>query len=106
MTSTIPPPGYRCPDCRLCGRETDNADGELICIHCRVGWSNSDYWRPGYRLDDEPQCAAETSPYPDQPTVAHYRYRCVLNDGHEGNHAGGRVDLPGAESVYEWPVTP
>ncbi len=34
-----------------------------------------------------------------------YRYRCVLNGGHSGQHIGGRVDHPGSEAVLDW-LTP
>jgi hypothetical protein len=92
---TPPPLEARCPDCSICGKETSYYDESFRCEGCEASWPADDraYTDEGEWEDPEAeQCDERVQPWLNNPYVTdpeHRRQvvRCLLNDGHSGNHA-------------------
>lgn len=90
----VPPPLQpRCPDCSLCGEETNWEHDGYACQYCDAQWSERvTGGEPGSWLEpDEPQCEETTSPYvdntwiPDDDPRKNLVFRCLLSDGHRAH---------------------
>lgn len=84
MTRT-PPPGLpiEIPPCPLCWRTVDCTVDGFECPDCEVHWSYEDQEAPGEWFEPErEQCQATM-----RPLSAYERsVRCVLAQGHNGEH--------------------
>jgi hypothetical protein len=114
----LPDLEFRCPDCPLCGVETNSADGAFDCEGCNLTWSLDG--TSGERMDPHrPQCLAECMPHEAKhadgsfryPSLAGRRYACALDADHADTpapspHRGVRVDAVDDYYVYthEWAV--
>lgn len=105
----IPPPEHQMPTCPLCLDDCTH-DECLTCDSCGVYWPDGDT-APGRRIEefDQPACGAEHRPWANRTgleTIAEYRYHCVLDADHEGDHRGVRCDVAYAsEDVQIWART-
>lgn len=96
MTDRTPPPPLapRCPDCSICGAETNYVDESFECDNCGCYWPDSGaaYDEPGEWHWPDRQCDADIQPFVDNqfvdPTAPYkYRtYRCLLGQDHDGKH--------------------
>lgn len=92
---TAPPPlTPRCPDCSICGKETYYEDGGFRCDDCAAWWDEDGLdEKPGeWDEPEKPQCPATVQPhlengYITDPEIKTRVYRCVLDAGHDGDHA-------------------
>jgi hypothetical protein len=88
----LPPPlDPRCPDCSLCGRETDAFDGEWRCDRCAASWpihidSFGEWTEP-----EADQCDATCQPLANNALCSDearaWICRCALTADHAGEHA-------------------
>jgi hypothetical protein len=102
----IPPPVIQMPTCPLCNGDCDHDGYSLNCESCGVYWPDGDT-HSGRRVEefDLPECAAEHAPYERgrYPSLAVYRFRCVLDADHESDHRGVRCDVDyDGENVHVW----
>ncbi len=85
-----PPLEARCPDCSICGKETDYSDEQFVCEQCECYWpaDNRAYDDRGEWNDPEAkQCAERVQPWLDNTWVTdpeHKRevVRCLLDASH------------------------
>lgn len=111
---TLPDLEFRCPDCPLCGNETNSVDDWFDCEWCNLTWDKRG--THGQRQDPQrPQCTAECAPHDEKspsggfrwPFLAGNRYRCALDADHveqEIPHRGMRIDKPDlGHDTHEWP---
>ncbi|PXY20351.1 hypothetical protein [Prauserella endophytica] len=81
----------RAPDCPICWRETSFVDDCFECEDCGCYWPKG-FDEPGeWTEPDEPQCTSTHQPFKDNPYVRDQEtreqvLRCVLDDGHAGEH--------------------
>lgn len=87
----LPPPlEARCPDCSVCGEETNYVDASFDCENCNCSWSESGVsYDSGEWLDPEvDQCAETVQPYLDNTWIKddderkQKSYRCVRDADH------------------------
>lgn len=104
-TTTIPPYIFRMPECPLCG-ESCGHDGDAVnCEECGVFWPDDGAAGVRYDREETDACGAETRPYANQdrhPGLVGFTYRCVLSEGHDGEHRGRRVDRDYADDTHSW----
>lgn len=87
---TRPAPGelyYRCPDCAICGKETD-ADGDSFrCYACRCHWSMRGGDDGEWDDPSEPICPKILT----HEAIPVFSGRCLLGEGHKGEHSNGNT---------------
>jgi hypothetical protein len=85
-----PPLEARCPDCSICGKETDYYDESFRCESCGACWpaDNSAYTDEGDWEDpDAEQCDERVQPWLNKewvtdPEQKRRVVRCLLDEGH------------------------
>lgn len=81
-TRPLPPPlEARCPDCSMCGAETEYYDEGFNCGPCAASWPDQHPDEPGAWDDpDADQCRWTAKGH------ANTEYRCLLGTDHKGGH--------------------
>jgi hypothetical protein len=106
MSRPLPPPlEVRCPDCPICGTETDaSPDNTFDCQDCGCSWPR-DQSNGGHPTDDpgewnDPDAdrcpATTTSTWWAEGVYAH----CLLTAGHGRMHYGAHSDDPNAIAFW------
>lgn len=105
---------FRCPSCPFCDEDTIAEDKCFDCRSCGISWDSDGKFIQ--RIDEYecPQCTAKVTPFAVRSgcqVIAHYKYRCAMNEDHATEHRGYRIDPPPGEDrwsggdTHTWSVT-